>query len=575
MKTPIITVCAGVAGWFAASITRPAPMRVSAMPLPAVAPSAQPVAPTEMDVAPQIAAPAKPITERFSDAMGRREPFATAAQLVEIVDGMTAADFEQLLAKPKSVPSAAGMGLDGRIGESFMEMLVARWLEVNPTGALAQIKQLEKSLILGETSRWIGSGDYFKALVRLNPRMLLDDTEWMNHPKTDSGLVPTAFEMLARKDANAARKYLERVQAPSLRTQASRSIADGIARSDPAAAAVIARSENDATIFQSALRAASRRGAAEIRAVLQVNDRKFEIGSQLTELVVRFPDEDWAHFAKDTGETERHLYGVTEGMAKLRARMSPEEQRAILNKVEDFPKAVRNSMIATFFFPWSQAKPREALEWAAKQPGLWNDDKFPASYPFGEWARADRPAAMAWLAAQPASTARSDMSNGLSFALAYDGKLDEAAKFFSADGQSTEKIRSFASAVARHDAVRAADWVAKLPAGLDVSAAVSSIAEQWAEKDPKRAAQWLESLPLGAQRDAAVSGFMGTILQKDVEAAAEWVATIGDGAVRGKAAGTVYGNWLRSDPFAARRWIRELPGIDETFRNRMLRRGWQ
>ena len=104
---------------------------------------------------------------------------------------------------------------------------------------------------------------------------------------------------------------------------------------------------------------------------------------------------------------------------------------------------------------------------------------------------------------------------------------------------------------------------------------MGTIAEQWADKEPKKAAQWIESLPEGPQRDAAIAGFTGVILEKDTSAAAEWVATIADRAVREKAAGNVYGTWLWRDPLAARQWLRELPGIHETFRARVLKRGWR
>ena len=571
MKTPFITVLACAAGWCVAFFTAPvvvtqsAPVRV---PL-----SAPPVASVKVDAVPAAKA-AQSVIERFADATGRSDAFTSAVKMLAVVDGMTAEDFAHLRDTPGRTPSANSYGLDQKTGEAFMDALVARWLEVNPAGAMEQIKDLEKRLIIDKGSVWTGSRDFIKALARVNPRMILDDTNSLNDPKAEFNATALAFHTLAKQNLAAAKKYLEQITSPVLKKQAVTAIGTGLAESDPAAAAAMARAENDAGIFNAALSAASRRGAAEIRSVLQLNDRKFEIGYQLAELVVRFPDEDWQQFTRDLGD-ERDTYGMSDRMARVRARIPPEERQAILANLERVPKAARNDIIGTFFMSWTEENPRAALDWAVKQQGLWKPEDFPPGYALGRWAETDRKAAADWLAAQPASPFRDDLSNSLASVLAYDGKLDEASALFKAAGQSKEVLSQFADALARHNTARAADWLTQLPTGLDTTKAAQSVADQWAEKEPKKAAQWVESLPEGPQRDAAIAGFTGAILKKDASVAAEWVATIADRAVREKAAGLVYGEWLWRDPLAARQWLRELPGIDETFRARVLKRGWR
>ena len=571
MKTPLITVLACAAGWCVAFFTAPvvvtqsAPVRV---PL-----SAPPVASVKVDAVPAAKA-AQSVIERFADATGRSDAFTSAVKMLAVVDGMTAEDFAHLRDTPGRVASAHSYGFDHETGEAFMDALVTRWLEVNPAGAMEQIKDLEKRLIIDKGSVWTGSRDFIKALARVNPRMILDDTNSLNDPKAKPDATAIAFHTLAKQNLAAAKNYLEQITSPVLKKQALSAIGAGLAESDPAAAAAMARAENDAGIFNAALSAASRRGAAELRSVLQLNDRKFEIGYQLAELVVRFPDEDWQQFTRDLGD-ERDTYGMSDRMARVRARIPPEERQAILANLERVPKAARNDIIGTFFFSWTEENPREALDWAVKQTDLWKPGNSPPGYALGRWAETDRKAAADWLAAQPASPFRDDLSNSLASALAYDGKLDEASALFKAGGQSKEVLSQFADALARHNTARAADWLTQLPTGLDTTKAVQSVADQWAEKEPKKAAQWVESLPEGPQRDAAIAGFTGAILKKDASVAAEWVATIADRAVREKAAGLVYGEWLWRDPLAARQWLRELPGIDETFRARVLKRGWR
>jgi hypothetical protein len=106
---------------------------------------------------------------------------------------------------------------DKEFCDGFMDALIERWFQVDPTSAFASIEALEEKLIISPGKRWAGSGAFSAALARSPRKTLLDalpaNATW---PRSDSS-IPAAFTALAARDPAAARRYLERITDPESR----------------------------------------------------------------------------------------------------------------------------------------------------------------------------------------------------------------------------------------------------------------------------------------------------------------------------------------------------------------------
>ena len=568
MKTIFLTITAAIFGWCFALLLAPIPQPEQRPSVPEN-PRLHHPQPAQLVEASVPENSTKPAHQRIRDAVDSRSSFASAPKLVAIVDAMTAEDFAAIVANPTKNPAPWGTGLDLTIGPAFMDMLVARWLEVNPTGAYEQIKALEKGLVIDERSIRSGSGNYFEALARIRPQLLLDAPDFVANRSSREVALHTAFSTLGRENPALAREYIERLGKDG--AQYANSVERGFAKRDPIGAMSSAIRLNDKSIFQAALAEAARRGPAELRAVLQMNDKRFEIEYQLPELVVRFPDEDWDVFIKDKADNSKS--GYTDSMLRLQSKLSIEEIRGQLTNLDRIPEAARRRVVGPLLLGWSESEPEAALDWSLKNPAFWEKDFGPAALAFSKWNERDSSAALAWAKSQPPSPLSNRITNTIATSLAQAGSTDEALAAFRVDGASANTLANFAGLLKTTTAAKT--WFASLPADADAANAAGVIARKLVRETPEAAAEWIGSLSAGPRRDAAVRSFALQAVENDPAAAGEWVATISNPVERGTAAGIIHAGWSQRDPRAANLWLRELPGMDEQLRDRILRRGWR
>ena len=553
----------GLARWIAPPVRHDAATGKAATPA-AVAPAtaATPPALPPVDTS-------KPAAERLKDAVRGNSPLAAAPRALAVLDAMTAEDFHQLAAKPGSFYPPWVGGADREFSRAFMDALVARWLAVDPPGAFAAMQKLEAEL---KKRHLAGNGEFLAAIARLRPELLLgglaEKGSWDRFDQT----IPAAFTTLASRDPAAARGYLDRVADPEQRKAAEVAIAQGIAKSDPVAAVGLARTLESEQVFQSAIAAAERIGPGVLRQVLTANERKFPIGFRAAELVLRYPDEDWSAFVGDAPEKSP---GLTFETMREAQRHTPEERQRVLARLDEFPPAVRTKVATALVQAWTREDPRQATEWAFAHaaPGAAEDQAL--AWAFNAWSHADRTGAVEWWSRLPASALRDQLGGNLASALAFEEKFDEAIQFFQPKpgAESAELTANIARSGADHDPARVAQWLDSLPPGSDTTKAVGPLLEKWVPKDAAAAAKWVEAQPAGPRREAALQAYTRAAAASDPAAAAEWAAAIADPQMRARAAEYVFATMARSDPDAARAWLRALPGVDESWRERLIRLG--
>jgi hypothetical protein len=155
------------------------------------------------------------------------------------------------------------------------------------------------------------------------------------------------------------------------------------------------------------------------------------------------------------------------------------------------------------------------------------------------------------------------------------GNLPEALRLFQGSmnhSRASEVAQMLGQAMAEQDVERAAAWVAQLPDGALQANAAPGVVTAWSARDLQATANWIGSLPEGSTRDGAAGALAESIARLDPTTATEWVERIGEPSTHSSAAKKVFIIWAAEDPLAAREWIRGLEGIDEGWRNKVLRR---
>ncbi|MEO8351698.1 MAG: hypothetical protein ABI680_08200 [Chthoniobacteraceae bacterium] len=575
MRTLVLSVMAAIIGFTVArrtaipiADTRPDPPAAN----PVSSPAAAKVPPTAQNSFNPD--PAKPAGERLKSAFRDRSPLKTAANAVVVIDAMTAEDFRELskTSYPSLTPSGYGPNDDFNV--AFMDALVARWIEVDPDGALAGIREKESKLIL-DHGRMVDSGQYIAAFARLRPEALLAEMPTGATWDRFDGTLRSAFQELGARDGAAARGFLDRITDPDRRKEAEVSIALGVAKNDPIAAMTLARHLDDKSVFSAAPAAAERIGPGIMRQVLMMNDGKFSTGSELTQLVLRHPDEDWSAFASDEPSA---LTGAPLGAISEAAQLSPEEFEHLADRLDELPTSVRGSVATALFMNWSDQEPEQVARWAfarAKPDDATAIENIVLEGAFTRWKVADLEAAERWWSSLPDSKLRTRLGAGLAASLATAGDTEKAIALIrpEAAAESAGIVRSIAARQARENPAAAADWLTSLPATFDISKAVVPVIEAWTGRDAAAAANWIEAQPAGPARDEALKSFIRTAAQSDPGAASAWVTTLSESQTRMQTAELVLYRWNQTDPAGAAAWLKNLPGVDERWRERMLRLG--
>jgi hypothetical protein len=464
----------------------------------------------------------------------------------------------------------------------LMEGIVERWVEVDPSAAVAWLNRsddvfekhqgFERS-IMEAFARKMPEQTFSYALARSTSK---------ERERCLSIVVPT----IAARDPEHARGWIERIQDEKLRNLATDSWQNGLAKATPLAAADLALSMADTAkaeaVWNAAVSEAERRGPAELSALAaKSHDSRF-LGPVAAAMAARDP-QGAAQLANELlakatpGEARlaswQYLDAVTQAYVRKDAAAAAEWAAAL-------PAAARPGALGIVAKSWAAEDPQAALAWLdANSERLAIDKEKPLAQQadprmaaFGSWLQRDEGAARAWSDGLPGGEMRNAAEAQLILLLAQTGRGIEAAQkcaVFSGDpaGEISSRV---ARELARTDPISAAKWAAELPAGKAQERAVTETVTRWTLQDPPAVGRWLEQFAPSEVRDRAIATYAGTLAIADPSMATEWVIQVSDPLRRTQAAQNLFWRWNLSDPAAARAWLQALPGIDEESRRIFL-----
>ncbi len=107
---------------------------------------------------------------------------------------------------------------------------------------------------------------------------------------------------------------------------------------------------------------------------------------------------------------------------------------------------------------------------------------------------------------------------------------------------------------ARESNQEAAEWVQQLPEGDSRYKAIEQMVNQWAWRDPASTAEWLNQFPATTKMDSSIDNFARRIASKEPEIAADWANSIQDDSRKQRAIEYVYQNWKSRNAAEANAW---------------------
>ena len=518
----------------------------------------------------------KPLfTGTLHDALGEMNPLSAAQRVEAWLARATAADFAALAQDPSKFPNTSFNAFQHEFRDAFNTAFLTRWLELDPNASDA-ILRIHASM--GKSDNYDAT-EFMKAVARVRPQLVLEKAK----PEfaTRKHLTQPEFEAiqeLARRDVDSARSFGKTLP-EVLQPFAEAAIIRAIAERDPLAALAMAKTQNPKPVGTAAaiIAAAERIGPGVLRQVFAHDDGLLDSSPDLQRLLLKYPD-----LARDiqppaiAKPPSFHLY-IPDDLLHQADVATPEERTAALARYEEMPAETRDSVAAALVASWARTEPKEAATWAlahARFDEANASGNQAAHFAFLRWIQTDRAAALDWFRALPASPLRDAMGTNASTYLAEDGDLKVAQELNrpTADKNDRYATAHLVQLVAERDPAAAAEFLARAPESGVSSEAISALLHEWYPQDKEATAQWIESLPPGTRRDEALKNFATKVSRDSPEAAAAWTETIADQRLRQQAAGWTFYALKRENPGRALEWIRNLPGVDDAWRSRLLRR---
>lgn len=501
----------------------------------------------------------------------RNSPLAAAARVVASIEAMTLEDFQAIANDPSKFPMLDEEVRKWDVRDAHLEALVGRWLTVDPSGGFAAIRRTidglgridsDPSYLGKDLSRTLAKQRPVETLASLPAKLEKEDQLWHE-------LCP-AMEALGQRDIRAAKLELERFTEKQARERALHAMARGLAKEDPVAAAALSRQHDSTEMLNDALMAASRVGRETMRQVIAAAGEKLRPDGDFSELMLRYPDEDWrSMLGKDS-----YFEGALQFPRMIEARrLLADERLRLLEQFDQLPNDGGSKLSDSLMRAWTLDDPKTALNWALSKSNGKTDARLRTALDF--WVGDDAGAARAWVSQLPDSPQKTELGNRLAAGLAAKGDIDGALEFFvpGSGKESLEALGGIGLAKSGSDPAGAIKWMASLPEKAEAYKVIEWNLGAWFSRDPSAVATWIETLPKGMMRDKALHGFSYQAKNADPFTAGEWADAIDDPKTKTDIAISVFRNMNGHDPAAARAWLQKVEGIDPVWRDHFLRLG--
>jgi len=308
-----------------------------------------------------------------------------------------------------------------------------------------------------------------------------------------------------------------------------------------------------------------------LREALVASDGSIAVGNEAAEFILRHPDLDWENLLNGGLE---NTPGASMPSIALAEQLTAAECARRLGATGNLPGPVREKVEPLLVKSWAVSDPQAAAEWAyaranAPEKSTGADDSLTAA--IVTWMRADKQAVLAWFAQLPDSAAQRKMGNAIAVQFAFRDDLQGALSFFHPDVATQSSVTSIVAVAAEKNPAAAAQWITELPPELDATASMEKLLHSWLSSDPTAAADWVEALPPGKRRDGATEAYIREAVQLDPAVAAASCEHVSDPKTREKLAENTYRAMLQRSPNAARAWIQSLAGMDDAWKDRVIR----
>ena len=475
--------------------------------------------------------------------------------------------------------------------------------------AISRLNVTQLDELLGQIET-VGRNDQFQILPRAIDRLMeLDPARavgWMRESaatfREGSTTFRRAFEMIARRDFNAARKlfgelppgdrrnqfgqellaqlaerspgeakaWLESFPNGSARDLAAQGYVTGLAKSDPLAAIEIASKWTDGAAQDTALATAlsllvKSSPARALDALTNVKDGVAR-GRAFSQMVLAAKDEDLpdmvAYFQRTVAELP-HFGDFVSTTARMAEGMARKDPAAGLAWARTLSGKQRELAIKWSLITWSAKDPEAALSASLGGGGVESNARPLDLEIFNRCLNQNFTVTRAWVEKLPPGPVRDTATQRIGWGLAARGDEESARQLLRQVPEAgREQLgRDIASSLASENPGMATRWLGQSAADADSARIFGRIASQWAKTDLKAAGTWADKLPAGPARDAAVGRFATEVVGLDPATAAEWAASVSDENQRTSVIGGIILAWHERDPDAARRWLEATPAL--------------
>jgi hypothetical protein len=434
--------------------------------------------------------------------------------------------------------------------EARVHAIFDRWFELDPVSA----KKFSEDVCVGD--RELGTAaSFFRSLVaecaaRYDPQWALENL--LSAEPGIPGMTHNAALMseVVRQDPALAKEWMTRLENSSLRPSILAGYIDGLAKKDPQQAFEIALAEKGferGNLINCAIRAAASQGTGVALQMLEkINDPGLRRDAAFQALSVLSNESqiDPFRFLDDTiGKEKLKMEGWLRIFMPQFVESNPS---AAASWATTLPDANRSRIMNWVLELWSNQDPESAVAWIQEKVAD-GESSAEARSSLEEWGRL--------IAVKR---------------LFDEGKWQDAIALVSHGTPSGDLAGLFAWRLVQQDPAAAGEWVSSLPPEASVLAA-GNVARSWIVQDPTATAAWVGRLPAGPARDAALSNMIAAVSEVDAEGASRWVDLISDQKQRESGVSEVFTNWVARDSRAAREWLRDLSGVDDKWKARLMK----
>lgn len=464
---------------------------------------------------------------------------------------------EELLAyieslSPEQIPDAVDQ-LNKKAGHReylALSLLVSRWVEVDPQGALASLAKTQDRQMRGALI-----GSIYKALAAQDPAGAMGQCQLLTKDWERNIAIRSVIMQVSQKDPAQALAMSQQVKsAPFFNDSYFIFLQWGQKDANQATQAALQLSgrQKDSAISAIANTLSQNDPMSALEWLKQLPEGQIQ-NSARQSVVGRLANVDpqaAVNYVKGLPQnTERN--NLIQNVASQMVETDPQAALALVEEIP--PSPASHNVMENLLFRWAQTDPKSASDYVSAMPADANGRDNMIRNVANMWAQSDPQGAITWITQLPDGESKtSAFSSAISQWATMDPARASAYVQTMPEGPARlTAMQSVAKGWGESDPEAALQWASTFPE-VQKTEVYGGIAWSWGATDPAKAAAWLTQLPAGATRDKAVRDFIHQIMNgEDYAQATHMAESIGDQHGREAELLDIFGKWMRSDPNTA------------------------